>query len=84
MPYNNWFNGYYDPFVGFVGGLSMHEGDLQTLSPLSAIATDGNKPRNVVYSGRLDTKLSKNCYNVYNSIIINKHGASYDKYSPTK
>ena len=87
MPYNNWLNGYYDPFVGFVGGLTIYEGGLPTLSPLSAIATnssDGNRPRSVIYSGRLDTKVTKNYYKVYNSTIINKYGASYDEYSPTK
>ena len=86
LPYTSWLNGYYDPFVGFVAGMSIYEGGWPVLSPLFAVATnstDGNKPANVVYSGRLDTKVTKNYYKIYNSTILNRYGASYDEYSPS-
>lgn len=86
MPLKSWLYGYYDYFVGFVSSMSIYEGGLPSLSPFSGIAvnsTDGNKPKHVVKSGRLDTSVTKNYYKYYNSTILNKYGASYDEYSPT-
>ena len=86
QPVASWIKGYYDPFVGFVASLSIYEGGYPIVSPLIAYVTNSTtvgSPQSAVYSGRLDTKLTKNYYKYYGSEFLKAYSLSYNEYSST-
>jgi hypothetical protein len=85
--YKQWMFGFVDPFGLYVKSLNIYQGGYPLAQYVGATATntsekDKVKPRNMVRSGRVDTKETKFYYEYVGSRTLRKYSESYDEYSP--
>jgi CD36 family len=79
---SNWLNGYFDPFLSFVGSSSIYEGGIPTLQPYGAVLpgpSDIELPQSVKCTGRRDTSVTGAYYKYLGSSTLKSYGSAYDE-----